>query len=196
MVKRVARLFTAVAVAVLACGSGSAADASPTLCTNGMAHALLQVHPVTAHVMELRGNIRPRLVDARHECSYRVFHDGQHYYFDEGDVILGGVTWLSDYVAAGITRAEAVADIERSVDRVWLAEGTEGGPIGELVEQPLTYTAFKSVISPVLGHVVYQHRAFISQLPPGDYVSVWVNTLPGEPDASATVYLHIQPNSG
>jgi hypothetical protein len=163
-----------------------------------MAQSFLQAGPVTAAVMEDRGNLRPRRVDAAHQCTYRVWRggdDGLHVTFSEDDVFLGGITWFSDYKTAGISRAEAIAGIEPQVDRVWLAEATPDGTIiGPLVEQPLTYTAFKNVKHKELGLLVYQHRAFITQLPAGDYVSVWVGTYPGFPDETVTVFLHILPS--
>jgi hypothetical protein len=44
------------------------------------------------------------------------------------------------------------------------------------------------------GHdVVWQQRAFITQLPPGDYASVWVSTYQGVLNDTATVNVHILP---
>jgi hypothetical protein len=162
-----------------------------------MAESFLQSAPVTDAVMESRGNVRPRRVEAAHQCTYRVYRggdDGPLVTFSEDDVFLGGVTYWTPYVMFGLTRAEAAAELHLGRDRVWLAEATADGTItGPLVEQTLTYTAVKKVIHREFGPIVYQHRAFITQLPPGDYVSLWVGSFPGLPDETATVVLHILP---
>jgi len=82
-----------------------------------------------------------------------------------------GIVWFSDYKELGLTREQAIAEIELSEDRVWLAEVLPGGGMGALVEQPLMRTSFKDTIHDVLGHIVYQHRAFIAQLSAGEYLS-------------------------
>ncbi len=146
--------------------------------------------------MEFRGHLRPRFVDALNECQYRLFNDGAEYTFNEDDVFLGGASLIYDYKAAGVTRAEAIAEIEMVETRVWLAEVLPDGEAGELVEQPLMRTAYKNFIHDLFGLVVYQQRGFITQLPPGDYVSTWVARLPEVFDETATVYLHILPTSG
>ena len=40
---------------------------------------------------------------------------------------------------------------------------------------------------------VYQQRAFITQLPPGEYLSFWLSTSPDFADTTATVRLVIAP---
>lgn len=62
------------------------------------------------------------------------------------------------------------------------------------MEQPLTRTAYKGLTHPVFGQLVYQHRAFVTQLPAGEYVSYWESTYPGLPTESATVKLVILPD--
>jgi len=136
-------------------------------------------------VMRPRGQDHPGLLEALPRCQYRLFWDGRTVTFCEDDVILGGIVWLWDYKAAGISRADAIADIELTTDRVWLD--------GE--EQVLQQTAFKDVNSAVSGLNVYQHRAFITQFPPGDHVSVWVSTYPGLPDETATVTIRVLPRA-
>ena len=147
--------------------------------------------------MELRGHLRPRLVEAFNECQYRAFLNGDHFTFNEDDVFLGGISWLYDYKAAGITRAAAIAETEAIENQLWLAEASPDGQIiGALVEQPLMRTAYKDFHHVIFGHVVYQHRAFITQLPPGNYVSILLTRFPGEPAFMDTVYLDIGPTSG
>ena len=136
----------------------------------------------------VRGSSKPST-----SASIGSYRDGEEFTFNEDDVFVGGILWFYDFKAAGVTRPAAIADIEMNVDRVWLAEVLPGGELGPLVEQPLMRTAYKDIQHLFFGQVVYQHRAFITQLPPGDYVSIWVNNYPGLPDATATVQLHILP---
>jgi hypothetical protein len=117
-------------------------------------------------------------------CHYRVWFDGAST-FCEDDLILGGVNYLTNYKAEGWSRNEAIADIELAGDRVWI----------DGIEQPLMRTAYKDGQHPTQGHVVYQHRAFITQLAVGDHVSYWEGTFDGLPDGSATVQLHILPRT-
>ena len=138
-------------------GLVQAADASP--CTHGTAQALFQNLPIGGF-LELRGHVRPRLVEAFNECQYRVFRDGDEVTFNEDNVFVGGILWFYDFKAAGVTRPAAIADIEMNVDRVWLAEVLPGGELGPLVEQPLMRTVYWDVQHVFFGQVVYQHRAF------------------------------------
>jgi hypothetical protein len=110
-------------------------------------------------------------------------------------VFLGGVVWISDYKERGLARSQGISEIEASQDRVWLAEVLPGGAIGELIEQPLVRSAYKNFVHSVFGLTVYQHRGFITQLPPGEYVSVWRSSYPGFPDDTATVHLIITPSA-
>src|SRR5687768_17540660 len=111
-------------VAALALLPGYAEAATPRLCTRGMAQSLFQSAPVTFAAQESRGNLRPRRVDAAHQCQYRVWRgddDDNHVTFSEDDFFLGGVTYFFDYKAAGVPRKEAIAEMEQGEDRVWLA---------------------------------------------------------------------------
>jgi hypothetical protein len=164
-------------------GVDSGTDAQQGRCTTGDAQALFQAIPV-AGALQLRGLSHPGLVESLLGCQYRVWgREGDTTTFCEDDVILGGIVWLSDYKAQGIPRDAAIRDIELGGDRVWL-NGKE---------QILLRTAYKDFQHPILGLTVYQHRAFITQLPPGDYVSLWVSTYPGIPDESTTIDLHVLP---
>jgi hypothetical protein len=118
-------------------------------------------------------------------CQYRVFFDGRSFTYCEGDVILGGDNVSIEYAALGLSREEGIAELERLGDRVWI----------DGVEQQLMRTEYKDGQHPVFGHVVYQHRAFITTLPVGDHVSYWEGTFDGAPDGSATVLLRILPST-
>jgi hypothetical protein len=159
------------------------AATQPEPCTIGDASALFQVSPLPNQVMRPRGQDHPGLLEAYGRCQYRLFRDGETFTFCEDDFFLGGTVAFWDYKASGISRADAIAEMELSTDRVWL----------DGVEQVLQRTAYKDLNSLNLGLVVYQVRGFIGQLPPGDHVSVWVGSYPGIPDDIATVNLHILP---
>jgi hypothetical protein len=144
--------------------------------------------------MRLRGHDHPGLLEAFATCQYRVFFDGRAFTFNESDHVVGGIAWLSDYKAAGISRDEAISEIEGIDDRVWLAKRQPDGSLGERIEQSLTRTAYKGLLHPVFGQIVYQHRAFVTQLPAGEYVSYWESTSAGLPTESAIVELLILPD--
>ncbi len=131
-------------------------------------------------------------VHAVSQCRYGLFFDGGAVRFRATDTFVGQVAWLYDYKAVGIPRSEAIAEIKLNNDRVLLAPVLPGGEIGALVEQPLQYSAFKDTHHPTFGRVVYQQVGFMAQLPPGEYVSVWMNQYPGDdPDLTATVHITI-----
>jgi hypothetical protein len=161
-------------------------------CGIGDAQAMFQVLVIPVAIMRPRGIDQSKLVDSLSRCQYRLFSNGATYTFSEYDVFLGGIVWLGDYKARGITRQDAIAEIEATDDRVWMAELGPAGEIGELVEQPLMRTSYKTIPHPVFGMTVYQQRAFITQLPPGEYVSVWESTFQGAIE-TATVHLNITP---
>ena len=118
-------------------------------------------------------------------CQYRLFFDGDTYTFCEDDFILGGVVWFWEYPELGVTRAEAIADIEANEDHVWI-DGSE---------QQLMFTAYKDGQHPVFGQVVFQHRAFITQLPVGEHTSYYENFHPDYGLTAATVTLQVLPRS-
>jgi hypothetical protein len=166
--------------------ASSGADSRPVSqhdrCTLGDAHALLEVHPIPAIMVE-RGQDHRGLIDAYLNCQYRLFKGGSHT-FCEDDIIVGGALYLWDYKASGISRTDAIAELQRYTSRVWL----------DGVEQVLHLTAYKDFTSPSIGTTVYQHRAFMIQLPPGDHVSLWVESYLGVPVETVTVDLHILPS--
>ena len=171
------------------------AESEPPSCGMGDARAMFEVLPVPVLVMRPRGIDGPRLLDSLSRCQYRLFRDGETFTFSEDDVIVGGVSYLYDYAQLGVTRQAAIAEIESTTDRVCLAETMPDGTIGECVEQLLMHSAYKNVMSVTFGLTVFQHRAFITQLPAGEYLSDWVSTTPGFPDVSAVVRLIITPAS-
>lgn len=153
-------------------------------CTTGDAQALLQALPIATNILR-RGQDRPGLVEGLQECQYRLFWDGDTVEFCESDAFLGGVTYIADYKNLGMTQEEAIAALEAYDDRVFI-DGQE---------QQLLRTTYKQFVSIVFGLSIYQHRALILQLPPGDYVSVWQNSHPEEGVIHATVHIHILPDS-
>ena len=167
---------------VAASGANSEPAAQHAACTVGDANAVLEALAVTAGVMFPRGQDHAGLLEASVRCQYRLWHDGETFTACEDDFIVGGIVYFWPYKADGVSRAFAIADTELFADRAWLN--------GQ--EQVLNRTAYKNVETP-LGTAVWQHRAFVTQLPPGDYASVWVSSYPGFPDDTATVNVHILP---
>jgi hypothetical protein len=179
---------------VAALGVQAPARADFQTCTKGDAQLNLSAGPSIVGAVWIPGRGGAgNAVDAVSTCRYNVFADGETFTFTADDWFVGQITWLDPYKADGIPRSEAVANIKLGVDRVWLAPVLPDGSIGPLVEQTLHYSAFKDTFRPCCGHMVYQERAFAAQLPPGEYVSIWLSQYPGEPDQTATVYLHITP---
>lgn len=165
-------------------------------CTMGDAKAMFEGLQIPVHVMRPRGIDEPKLLDSLGRCQYRLFRDGAMFTFSEEDVFLGGVVELYDYESGGLTRQEAIAELESIQDRAWLAPVLPGGATGDWVEQSLMRTAYKNIESAVLGLTVLQHRAFITSLPPGEYLSYWESSYQGTLDLTATVRLIITPAGG
>jgi hypothetical protein len=182
--KLVLPVVALVAVILVVTGTvASQAQGVSQRCNEGDAQAMLQAEPVAAEMLR-RGQDHPGLLDTLAACQYRVYLDGRTFTFCEDDVILGGLVWFWPYVTAGISREDAIADIELIQDRVWID--------GE--EQTLERTAFKDLHTLLFGQIVYQQRAFITQLPPGDHESFYLSTDPRFPDFTATVHLHVLPH--
>ena len=171
-------------------------ELEPTPCTIGDARAMLEAIQIPVHVLRPGGIEKPKLLDTLASCQYRLFRDGTTVTFNEDDVILGGVAYFHDYVQLGVSRPQAVAELETIHDRVWLAAVLPDGSVGDLEEQPLMRTSYKDIMSGLLGLAVFQHRAFITQLAAGEYLSFWESTSPGLPDESAVVRLVITPAGG
>ncbi len=163
-----------------------------THCGWGEASSTLQALPVgyvQSTDFALR-NQRAGVGGGTLHCQFRVFADGATYTFHSGDFIVGGIVYLFDYKNWGFTLAGAIADTDAYEDRVWF--GPVGGP---LTEQSLDRTGYKQMHRPDWGLTLYQQRAFITQLAPGEYISRWEATYYGAPWASATVHIVVLPNN-
>jgi hypothetical protein len=183
--------FAACLVAAL--GVQAPARADFQRCTKGDAQLNLSAGPSIVGAVWIPGRgVKGNAVDAVSTCRYNLFAD-EPVTFTAEDWFVGQITWLVPYKQDGISRAEAIADIKLGTDRVWLAVEYPDGSIGPLVEQTLHYSQFKDTFRPDGGHMVYQIRAFATQLPPGNYVSIWLTQYPGEPDFTNTVHLTITP---
>jgi hypothetical protein len=168
----------------------TSAPAAEDTCTQEKVDGIFQTFPIQ-YVNYLQG--RPVLGEAVGNCQYRLFFDGETVTFSEEDVFLGGIVEFSDYKAQGITRKQGIQQIANTTDRVWLAPVLSDGTPGSPVEQLLSVTGYKDAIHPIFGRIVYQHRAFITQLEPGEYLSIWEGTFEGE-IFTATVRLIITPS--
>jgi hypothetical protein len=179
------RSFVGVILAGLLWTPASSATAAKTECSYGDAAALFE------QFIMLRFN-QPG-VGLSPACQYRLFFDGQEFTFHEDDWFLGGVTYLYGYKLDGVTRPEAIADLEKHEARLWLSEIGPGGAIGPAVEQTLMETGYKDAMHPVFGQVVYRQDAIILQLPPGDYLSTFEDSYDGGEVSHSEVILHILP---
>jgi hypothetical protein len=161
-------------------------------CTYGDAQALLQELPLS--FTQSLGSDRPRLGQLFGRCQFRLFQDGETIAFREDDVVLGGILMFWSYEdmdAFGWTRAEAIMDLELAVDHVEMAVVT-GGIAGPFEPVPLIETKYRDVRSAV-GHIVFNHRAFIRVYPVGEYLVRWTQSYPGIPDFTSTVRLVVTP---
>lgn len=189
---------TLIATPSLARSSSStpATLSNSTPCTRLAAQVLFHGF-VIANDLIARGIAPSAVVETLERCQYRIFvdegHPQDHYTFTEDDWIVGGIVVFDDYVAQGIPRADSIAFLESIGGGVWLAKVRPDGSLGPAVEQPLMRTRYLDWNYSGLGVIVYQHRAFIKKLPPGDYVSTHVQTWPGEPNTIHTIYLHVEP---
>ena len=173
-----ARLALMVAAACGICltgGSAASGGISPPTtspCTYGDALQTFQA-PFTGNLLDS-------------ECQYRLYRDGETFTFCEGDYILGGIVFFWEYKLLGISREEAIADIELNEDHVWI----------DGVEVPLMHTAFKNGVRPSTGDMeVYQHVAFIRQLSVGEHVSYWENFHPDYGLGTTTIHLVVLPRT-
>src|SRR5262245_51434041 len=102
-------VITFLLIALLAVTTIPAEATKPEPCTLGDAMSLFEAFPVPFQIMKPRGLDEPKLISSVAECQYRVFFDGKTYTFNEDDVFLGGILWLADYKALGISREDAIA---------------------------------------------------------------------------------------
>jgi len=94
----------------LIAGSAATAGSTPKApCTYGEAQHTFQAP---------YNSIDPNVPGSGNECQYRLFIDGETFTFCEGDFILGGVIYFWEYQALGMSRKEAIADIELYDDHV------------------------------------------------------------------------------
>ena len=187
---QLASLAILLSVAGVAWGKGKD-NQNNNHCGWGEVEATFQALPVGyVHTTDFGAeNRRAGLGGGTEHCQFRVFDDGQTYTFNAGDLVVGGLVQLFDYRNWGFTRAEAIDDLEAVEDRVWF--GPSGG---ELVEQELERTAYKQMHRPDWGLTLYQQRAFVTQLAPGEYDSYWEENYYGAPWASAMVHIVVLPS--
>jgi hypothetical protein len=182
----VASILPGVAPTVVAASAADSPGAiQPVTCSLGDVSALLEVSPLPSQVMRARGQDHPGLLDAYAQCQYRLFRDGETFTFCEDDYIFGSKVANYDYKASGLSREEAIAELDQNVDRAWL----------DGIERILEASSYKDLYSVTFGLTVYQVRGFIAKLSPGDHVSTWLGRYPGFPDDTATVTLHILPRA-
>jgi hypothetical protein len=162
-------------------------------CSEGEASSFFQEAPRAFNFEHDNGAFADRLGDHGFAlCQYRVFLDKWTFTFCEYDTFVGGLYLYWDYEAQGMTREDAIADIEAVHDRVWLAR-RDRGKLGPRIEQPLQSTAYKDLQDPEDGKIVFQHRAFFGKLPVGEYESFWEETYFDEV-YKAQVHLVILPH--
>jgi hypothetical protein len=71
------------------------------------------------------------------------------------------------------------------------------GIAGPFEPVPLIETKYRDapLVSPLgEGHIVFNQRGFITQLPAGEYLVHWTESYPGFPDFEATVRLLVTPD--
>ena len=131
------------------------------------------------------------------DCQYRMWDRGEHFTFQEDEWFLAAGAYAYDYQAAGVTRAEAIAELDKYGDRLWLTKllpGTNKATRAP-VEQPLTMTAYMDAAHPEDGLLVIRQTGVILHLPPGEYLSYNEVSYEGNVVWRAKVILHILPSS-
>src|SRR5688572_18010922 len=159
-------------------------------CTRGAAQALLQGFGVATRLGDRP--VPPSLGIDYFRCQFRLYEDGVTFTFSDQDYILGGIARFVTYDELeefGWSRAEAIALLESITEEVEIAT-VVGGNVGTFELVPLIVTSYRDAIASP-GLVVYNHRAFITKLPAGEYLVRYTEHLPGEPDFIATVRLVI-----
>lgn len=186
--------FLALALALVACiGPQPALAQTEEPCSYGDAQALLLEVPVAATQSDRSD--RPHLGGLWKECQFRLYEHGETFTFGEDDYILGGIAWWWSYEEMeefGWSREEAIADLQLVTDRVEIAV-VNRGKREPFEPVPLILTSYRD--AQLFGtHIVFNHRAFIAQLPAGDYLVRWTESYPGFPDSKATVRLLVTPS--
>jgi hypothetical protein len=130
------------------------------------------------------------------DCQYRMWDRGNDFTFHDDDWFLAGAAYAYDYVAAGVTREEAIAELDRYSDRLWLTKLVPGTnkAAGASVEQPVLLTAYIDAVHPEGGLIVIRQAGAILQLPAGDYLSYNEVAYQGKVVWRARVTLHILPS--
>ncbi len=184
--KRGAALAAAALIAVVVIGANavpSAAAAKQEVpCTYGGAQALLRAAPVGA-TQSLRSD-RPHLGQLMDRCQFRGYRGGETFTFREGDYIVGGIIQFWTYEEMdefGWSRAKAIEDLRLVTQRVEMATVTDGNS-GPFKPVPIIETTYRDAQLAVndWGHIVYNQRAFITQLPAGEYLVRWTQSYAGE----------------
>lgn len=162
-----ALLFALAAILALALPNGTVgASQQEAQCGQGEVQAAFQALLVaTANVDNMKGGLGAGASD----CRYALWDDGATVVFSSSDFILGATANFIPLELLGVTVQEAKEILSNSEDRLFL--GPVGTPADQLVEQELQETAFKHIIHPDFGHIVYQTKGFISHLEPGEYTS-------------------------
>jgi len=163
------------------------AAASDQPCSYGDAKALLNQAPVAFRLSDGSAH-QPGLGGLVGRCQFRLYQDGETVTFSDEDYFLGGIILFYTYAELeefGFTRAEAIADLKLATDRVEIAS-VVGGDVGAFADVPLIVTRYRDAFGPP-GHVVYNHRAFITRLPAGEYLVRYTQSYPGFPDFTSTV---------
>jgi hypothetical protein len=143
-------------------------------CSYGEAAALFQALPPLA-------TFQPREdPDAYPDCQFRLFLDGETVTFTEDDWFLAGAVYFLPYSDFGLTREEAIRVLDTIESRLWFAE-IDDGVAGDLVEQTLMHSGYRGFHHPFFGLVVYRQVGLITQLPVGEYRSVFEDDMPDNP---------------
>lgn len=159
-------------------------------CTKGTAQAFLKNFGKASRLGDRMESTR--LGDYYRLCQFRLYENGKTFRFSDQDYIVGGhaAFWTYDELEElGMSRAEAIADMKSITEEVEIAT-IVGGNVGTFEPVPLIVTKYRDALASP-GRVVYNHRAFITKLPVGQYFVRYTERVPGEPDFTATARLVI-----
>lgn len=162
------------------------AAGSVNTCSYGNAQSLLNAGPVAFRLNNFAH--MPGFGGLTARCQFRLYADGETFTFSDQDYILGGIFnyWSYEEMEEfGWTRAEAIADLDLYSSRLEMAR-VVGGVVGTFEDVPLILTPYRDALAPP-GHVVYNQRAIITQLPAGEYLVRYTESYPGFPDFTATM---------
>jgi hypothetical protein len=174
----------AVVLMVAAVGMPPAA-AGPGACSYGQAGAVHEAW-IPHFLHEPRTTQYP-------DCQFRLYLDGEEVTFTDQDWFLAGIVVYVEYEALGMSRTEAIADMDSVGHRLWFTPILPGGGFGTPEEQALSRTAYRNTDSP-LERLVYNSIGVILRLSPGDYLSHYEQTYQGDV-FEADVIVHVVPFS-